>query len=746
MTPATQHADTDIEDPNTSDRGNVQSEEGSDNDAKEQGQAESSGPTEIPGDDFADAPNYAERAVPERIASALGAYGIGSLESRGTTAIGNGALAIGLSLPTTKTVPAFWTEPCDHLDSGTYVASPTDAELDRMLATQHLAYLSGRAGTGRHTTAVGALLRRPGIAQVRDLFHAPGARLAELPHQPNLVEPHTGYIVRTPPTPVQRLELLAIDALTRHIGSAVIVIGQGEEQREKLSRFLVPHRPPDTASIFLAQLRHRLAEGAPCDHHCSAADCHGQCADMCMRLCREDDALTEHLSGLDQPHQATRLAIDVAAARPTTREQLQLLLADQEAALRDTAAELLRVADESAQSVTTTRTRTPTATYIRCFRLAYAIMAECPVSLAADLGAALLLIMEPVEPHTEDELAVRRPWDGFGLALDDTVPEEMRGRPTELSTVTAPTGRIAWLRERRLMRALLDVAWNDYPASQGGLLTWLIALGDHPVPVVRQRAALAAAVFAEYDTEQVMVRVFRNWASSGTAHRRQAAALGLVQAARTQILHATIVEEIHHWARDRHLRTQDTAARAYLTGLARTLPARSVLDDLHAIGRSHGHRSNPVVAMAIDALATESNIAGIVTAIARWHESGHDELAVHAVRATVELAARDGGETSGGWPLLLCCVRDEPESRPAVASLLAAGVRAPESGYAMCRSVAEWAAAADGFRRMSDVFHEVLTEAWQSPQDSARARFYLGGSARTSPLLAQVVGKSGGTE
>ncbi len=289
-----------------------------------------------------------------------------------------------------------------------------------------------------------------------------------------------------------------------------------------------------------------------------------------------------------------------------------------------------------------------------------------------------------------------------------------------------------------LTHELLDVVWNQYPASQHGMLGWLNHLASHQQAVVRQRAALAAAVFAEFDFEQVVANLLGDWAGSYKARVRQAAGIGLAQAARNPRLTRTVTRKVHEWARGDWFLLQETAARAYAVGLTALVPVRSVLNDLHAIGQNEKALASPAVADALEALSAPSTIGAIATALVEWQKSGHECLVAHAARGIVALARQNSDDTPAAWPLLLAWAEKDPKGPHILASMLGHSIRGPHTCGAICETVHRWIVTAEYDGPMAEVLLAVLTQVSTDMEARRRLRYHFARQWRSGAHVGPV--------
>ena len=300
------------------------------------------------------------------------------------------------------------------------------------------------------------------------------------------------------------------------------------------------------------------------------------------------------------------------------------------------------------------------------------------------------------------------------------------------------TGRIAWLCHPMLTHELLDVVWNQYPASQHGMLGWLNHLASHQQAVVRQRAALAAAVFAEFDFEQVVANLLGDWAGSykarvatrpqGSDSHKQPATRdspGPSRGRSTKLIS-------REW-----LLLQETAARAYAVGLTALVPVRSVLNDLHAIGQNEKALASPAVADALEALSAPSTIGAIATALVEWQKSGHECLVAHSTRGSSHSRDRTAMTHRRRGR---CCSRGQRRIQKDRTYWHARSLsyRGPHTCGAICETVHRWIVTAEYDGPMAEVLLAVLTQVSTDMEARRRLRYHFARQWRSGAHVGPV--------
>ena len=182
----------------------------------------------IPQPEFDERTEYAERVVPDHIAKGFSGYRVEELRTRGATAIGDGALAFGITIEGPEEPAPFRTEPFEKHDPATYEPAGTDHELKQILAVQNLVYLHGRLMTGRRSTAVAALTDL-GITDIHELRALDGACLADLLRYTDLLHAGTGYLYEARAEHVERTDLRTLNSVAKRIGAVLVVMGDTED-------------------------------------------------------------------------------------------------------------------------------------------------------------------------------------------------------------------------------------------------------------------------------------------------------------------------------------------------------------------------------------------------------------------------------------------------------------------------------------------------------------------------------------
>jgi hypothetical protein len=571
--------------------------------------------------------------------------------------------------------------------SDTYVPAPSDLELDRRLATQEVVFLGAPAGTGRGLAAHLAQSRRHAVDKVALVVLAPGTPITALLDRPDLLWEGCGHVLEPDLRP-DPAALAALELRARSRRATVVVIGDTRRDRD-LADYLVEHRLPDLRAVFRAHLVHGLGERGTCVGDC--VDCRGECLDPYADRCLRHPDLAAELDAAMQVSEAIDLARPIAAEAPKG-DELDALLADLlPARLRRNAELILRATVDPDVGQ-------PSAEYRRAFRIAYAVFDGLPLTWVFEAADRL------VDPDAEDG-----PGPSFGLETRVLVGDGMCAPEAEADE----SPRLARMRSRLLVRAMLDVAWNDWGLARH-LLRWLDALVESGRPGVRERAAVVAGWLARYDFAHVYDSLVDLWARSQKGSLRGAAALAARTTAEDHRLQPLLGERIRDWLGDGSAYQRASVARAYYYGLGRVRPFQA-LADLRVVARDRMQRRNEVIAAAVDQTYPSLDPGALIRTLRGWAEAEDELVRVHASRALVLLAARPAGEPRPGWPELLARAADRDVAIADLAGLWAAALVHPATAFEAWRRLGYWIGRADGRPQLADWLAALLVNLADGP-------------------------------
>lgn len=412
--------------------------------------------------------------------------------------------------------------PPERLDAlaEVFAEGPAFAAALARLREERVLVLAGAHGCGRYAAAR-MLLHRLGVPAVHALSDetTPGTLTAQLTRP-------GGHVLRDLPLtrnrPLRDTHLYAAaDQLRKADGYLVVTVEKSPflsgvtplvweppDAEDVVRAHLAAERPDDTARLLaLGPVRDFLARGG---HRPAEA------AEFAAVLARYDGSAGA----------AARLADFGQAA---VEKQCRDRLGDTRTELRD-----------------------------KAFLISLAVFDRAPYVLAAELADKLFVHFQRLQhPERPPEIPV------FSSLAAETRLEragaegEVRGEDTEWGQVPQFT---AYFPREDTPRALLAEVWTGHPSARPALVAWLKELARDRRPVVRTRAAAAAALLARADLPSAVALIIDGWAVSRAFGPRVTAANALVLA---QLLDAPVVLRLlTQWCTDTHWGRRWTAIRA----------------------------------------------------------------------------------------------------------------------------------------------------------------------------------------
>ncbi|MFE9095970.1 hypothetical protein [Streptomyces sp. NPDC007264] len=193
----------------------------------------------------------------------------------------------------------------------------------------------------------------------------------------------------------------------------------------------------------------------------------------------------------------------------------------------------------------------------KAFLISLAVFDQAPYVLAAEPADKLFVHFQRLQhPELPPEIPV------FGPAAEDRLTlaradGEVRQEPTDWGPV--PQFMAGFLDER-IPRVLLTELWTGHPSARPAVVEWLKQLARDGRPLVRTRAAAAAALLADADLPSTMALLVDGWVTSRSPGRRVTAANTLTPA---QLLGAPVVLRLlGQWCNDGNWARRWTAIRA----------------------------------------------------------------------------------------------------------------------------------------------------------------------------------------
>ncbi|MGW1063083.1 hypothetical protein ACWD4F_00985 [Streptomyces aureus] len=486
-----------------------------------------------------------------------------------------------------------------------FAEGPSFAAALARLREERVLVLAGAHSTGRHAAAL-MLLHRLGAPAVHALSAETGpANLAAQLTAPG------GYVLRDLPLsrnrPLRDTHLYAArDRLAKTGGHLVVTVEN--------SPFLpgvtpCPWEPPDAAAVLrahLADLREDPDAGAEL---------------LALGPVRDFLARDAH-----RPAEAARFAAEVArydggeeaAARladfghAAVEQQCREWLGDPESTLRD-----------------------------KAFLISLAVFDQAPYVLAAELADTLFVHFQRLQhPEQPPEIPV------FGLSAETRLERaraegELRTEETDWGPVPQFTARF---KKETTPRVLLGEVWTGHPSARPALVAWLRELARDRRPVVRTRAAAAAALLARADLPSAMALLIDGWAVSKAFGPRVTAANTLTLA---QLLDAPVVLRLlTQWCTDGHWARRWTAIRAFglLTPLRPDLagPALSALAARARAGGSSRTESKNLVDSTALLLSVGTRRGEMLSELVRLLH--HDTASVRALALAAFVRSCDNAE------------------------------------------------------------------------------------------------------
>ncbi len=639
-------------------------------------------------------------------AAASGSIRVGSLRNKGgQAAVGHHATNIGVQVNHMgrPTEDASWSTPIPaHLVAQlvmSYTATGSDEDLIDHLKTQDLVYLTGDSGTGRQTAAMVALEQQAGAQCIATVRLAANIRLVDVVRRVELLGNH-GHVLDISTTPHPDLITLAVlEDQARRQQAKIVVIGQRAQAGVDLGHYPVHHRPAKPEAIFRKQLAYWLEQHARCVGTC--ADCCHECVPPYVEVCLGHANLANHLHRIPPVAEIADIAKRIAETAPTAEALADLLAQLMPDPYRNEARKILRITPDEQKSATPALT----PEYRRAFRIAYAVFEGEP--LARVFSAAELLAPSP-ESTTQPATVQRH----LGIEVSSLLPP---GMSPDTATTEGGGGspQVARLRDRELVFAILDVAWNEWGLS-GRLLDWLKRLVNEGSPAERRRAAVVAGWLAWFDFAQVYDTLVDAWAANAKRDLRSAAALTLVSTAGDKRFADAVGLRMRNWALGPSAFRGDSVAQAYALGIGRSLDRRG-LTDLEMVAMDRRQRLNEVIAQAVAQLYEPAEARATMRELFQWSRSGNEWLQLHAARSLVLLASRSARERGRQCPDLMLRIHHGHVEPSDAAGLWALALSHPGTAFNAWQLLTYWLSRAEAYPELNDTMLGLLERLGQEP-------------------------------
>ncbi|MFD7774953.1 hypothetical protein [Streptomyces sp. NPDC059753] len=495
-----------------------------------------------------------------------------------------------------------------------------DRALTRLRA-ERVVVVSGGHATGRRSAAV-MLLHRLGVGRMRDL--EPTTSPSALREQ---LDESTGYVlcnlVTSRSRPLRALHLQGIrEQLERTHGHLVITVEPSAALGDIAS---VRWEPPSAEDILYAHVVPSTGESE-------------------WAALRGLAPVKEFLGRAHQPSETAQFAGRVLSLHRG-----------------DISEESLAAYGEAASAAQVTRwlTEDEPALFDKAFLISLAVFDGGPYAVTAELGDRLFALLQKIEnPHEPPRIRV------FGSSRADRIQLARADgyMQTEVTEWGLLAQFVASFQDRQIARVLLHEVWNLHPSARPALVGWIHQLADDGRPLVRTRAAAAAALLAQADLSSAMAHLIEPWADSKSFGAWLTAANALTMAVLLNV--PTVAQILHSWCTGENESRRWTAIRTYgLLGPVHHKEALAAL--LEAVQRQpddeDAEEEAQQFADALELLLLA--VQGPVLAELADHLTRGRAVRGHALLAFIQ--ACEQYEETGGRPLVLdwyahAAVADDP--------------------------------------------------------------------------------------
>ncbi|MFG2649910.1 hypothetical protein [Streptomyces sp. NPDC048436] len=404
--------------------------------------------------------------------------------------------------------------------SAVFQSCPSFDEALGRLRTERVVVLSGGHATGRRSAAM-MLLLRLGVERMRDL--EPGTSPAALREH---LEGAAGYVLCNLATsrsrPLRELHLRSMrEQLERADGHLVITIEPSAALGDVPS---VRWEPPPVEDM----LRSHVTQSV------------GATAWLALRRL---PPVQEFLDREHRPDEIARFARRLSALHHGETSEQELAAHGR--------------ADIAAQ-VTEWLTGEQPPLRDKAFLISLAVFDGASYAVTAELGDRLFALLQKTEdPHEPPRIPV------FGSTRADRLQlARAQGHMgTEVTEWGAVAQFVAGFQNRDIPRALLHEVWNLHPSARPALVAWIEQLAGDGRPLVRTRAAAAAALLAAADLPSALALLIEPWADANSFGAWLNAANALTLAVLLKV--PTVPQILHSWCTGENESRRWTAIRAY---------------------------------------------------------------------------------------------------------------------------------------------------------------------------------------
>ncbi len=288
----------------------------------------------------------------------------------------------------------------------------------------------------------------------------------------------------------------------------------------------------------------------------------------------------------------------------------------------------------------------------KAFLIALAVFDKAPYAVTAELCDRLYVLLQRVQsPQQPADIPV------FGSSVTARMLlARAHGYQEDEATPWGPVPqRMAAFDNEHTARVLLREVWNGHPSARCSLVQWVRQLAGDGRPLVRTRAASAAATLAEADLPSAMALLISGWAGAQDHRRRLTAAnaLTLAYLAGTDAVPRILQE----WCGSGQSTRRWTAIRAYGL-LGWRLPRQALRDLAHIAAQRPTEAERDELVQAVELLLLTSGVRSSVLAeVVGWLQDDAPlrELALRAfLKAALRCECPDGtGASSATRPLML---------------------------------------------------------------------------------------------
>jgi hypothetical protein len=389
------------------------------------------------------------------------------------------------------------------------------------LRDERIVILSGGRETGRRSAAL-MLLHRLGIDRMRSLDpHTPFSAL------PDQVDTSAGYVLCdlsvSRNRPLREAQLLALrEQLERAHARLVITVEPSAALGDIPS---VRWEPPSAEDMLHAHVTPTTGESA--------------WPELCGLT-----AVKEFLTRHHRPDEIRQFALRLLAHHRGEIDEGQL------AAFGETAV---------ATQVTRWLTEEKPELCDKAFLISLAVFDKAPYAVTAEVADGLFVrLHEMQDPNVLPSVPV------FGSSREERLRlAHADGYVTAEVTEWGPLDGTfcAAFRDDRTARRLLEEVWNLHPSARPALAEWIRKLADDRRPLVRTRAASAAALLATADLSSAMAHLIEPWADGRKPHAWLTAANALTMSHLLGV--PTVSRILHDWCTGDTTSRRWTAIRAY---------------------------------------------------------------------------------------------------------------------------------------------------------------------------------------